>query len=163
MKGFTLLETILAMTIISAVSVASVYMLYLSLNLRDLTLATTKTEESLRVFNLAIRNATLGAISISGGGDALFLRGKSECWSFVYDSGFRNVRYSKISQPDCNPDPSPLNIFFPTSTKINSLVFRFTPLSTGGRQVSVNGQMQTILPFDVYQTDFSNSYVNLVD
>lgn len=163
MKGFSLLETLLAMTIVSVISVAAVYMLFLSLNLRDLTLTTTKTQESLRVFDRALREAVIGAKTVSGGGNSLFLNTDSQCWSFVYDAVSKNVKYSKITQTNCVVDPSPTNLFFPTTTKINSLTFSILPLSSGGRQIVMSGTVQTTLPFDVYSTSFSNTYINLID
>lgn len=163
MKGFTLLETLLAMTIISVISVAAVYMLFLSLNLRDLTLTTTKTQESLRVFDRAFREAATGASSVAGGGGSIFLKTSSVCWSFVYDPLIKNLKYSKTTQANCVSNPTPQNLFFATTSKINSLSFTIAPLSTGGRQIIVNGTIETKLPFDVYTTSFSNTYINLID
>ncbi len=163
MKGFTLFETLLAMTIVSLVSITSVYILFLSLNLRDLTLTTTKTDESVRVFERSFREAVLGAQSISGDTHSIFLRSQSECWSFVYDDGNKNVRYSAKMQSGCTPDINPSDFFFPSSTKIEDISFIVSPISTGGRLVKVNGTIQTILPFDVFQKSFSLSYVNLID
>lgn len=163
MKGFSLLETLLAMTIVSVVSVASVYMLFLSLSLRDLTLTTTKTQESLRVFDRALREAVTGATSVSGSGGSLYLSTASRCWSFAYDSITKNVKYTNLSQVNCSPDPNPTTPFFASPTKINSLSFVITPLSSGGRQIIMNGTMQTTLPFDFFSTSFSNVYLNLID
>lgn len=161
--GFTLLEVLMAVSIISVVSVASIYMLFLSLNLRDLSLSTAKTEESLRVFDRSLREAVIGAQSINGNNTSLFLRSTAECWSFVYDNNLKNIKYTKISQVDCIPDPNPSALFFPNSTKINSFSFFLSNLSTGGRQVSVNAIIQTTLPLDSYLTNFSASYSNLID
>ncbi len=162
-KGFTLLETILAMSIVSLVSVASVNMLFLSLNLRDLTLSTTKTQEAIRVFERLLRQAVLNAQNVSGGGSEIFLRSQGECWSFVYDAANKNMKYSKIVQNGCSPDPNPTDLFFATETKIDSISFAFSPITTGGRIVNVSGSIKTILPFDVYETTFSESFVNLID
>lgn len=162
-NGFTLIEMIIAMTTISIVSVASMYILFLSLNLRDLTLTSSKTEESLRVFDRTLRKASTQALAITGGGSSILIRGKSECWSFAYDAVSQNVKYSKIAQNDCNPDPSPSSLYFPSSTKVTSMNFLVNPLSSGGRQVKVDGTLQTTLPLDVFQTSFSSAYVNLVD
>lgn len=163
MKGFTLIETLIAMTIISLVTVASVYSLFLSLSLRDLTLATNRTEEALRVFDRDLRQAVIGASSITGNASAIYLRSMTECNSFVYDSVLKNIKYTKISQVGCAPDPDPQNLFFPTSTKINSIAFMYFTLATGGRQVNVSGIVETILPFSSFQTSFSNTFTNLVD
>ncbi len=163
MKGFTLLETILSMSIVSLVSVTSIYILFLSLNLRDLTLATTRTEESIRVFEHAVRQGTLGAVSISGNSSSLFLRSANECWSFVYDSSAKNVFYTKTLQVGCITDPNPATLFFPSTTKITSMIFSYSPIATGGNLVRVLGTIQTVLPFDTYETNFSESFVNLID
>jgi len=162
-SGFTLFETLLAMTIVSLVSVTSVYILFLSLNLRDLTLATTQTEESVRIFNRQLREAVIGAQSVTGGSGSIFTRSQTECWSFVYDDLSKNIRYSDLKQEGCTPDPDPSNLFFPSSSKISSIVFTIMDISTGGRLVGVTGTIQTALPFDTYQTTFSESYVNLID
>ncbi len=158
-----MMETLLAMTIVSMVSVTSVYILFFSLNLRDQTLATTKTEESIRVFERSFRQAALGAENISGDANSIFLRSESECWSFVYDSVMKNVKYSKILQEACIPNESPSELFFPTMTNIKTLSFSFSPITTGGNLVSVIGSMETVLPFDSHETTFSDSFVNLVD
>jgi len=163
MRGFTLFETLLAMTIVSIVSVTSVYILFLSLNLRDLTLTTTKTDESVRVFERFLREAVLGAQSISGDNQSIFLRSQSECWSFVYDAVNKNVKYSSKIQSGCIPDPNPSSYFFPLSSKIEAISFLVSPITTGGRLVKVSGTIQTILPFDIFQKTFSLSYVNLID
>ena len=162
-SGFTLFETLLAMTIVSLVSVTSVYILFLSLNLRDLTLTTTKTEESIRVFNRQLKAAVIGAQSVTGGSGSIFTRSETECWSFVYDAVSKNVKYSQIKEGGCTPVPNPSNLFFPSSTKVNSMVFQVSNITTGGRLVGVSGTIQTTLPFDTYQTTFSESYVNLID
>ncbi|EKD53226.1 MAG: hypothetical protein ACD_61C00105G0002 [uncultured bacterium] len=162
-SGFTLFETLLAMTIVSLVSVTSVYILFLSLNLRDLTLATTQTEESMRIFNRQLRQAVIGAKSVTGGSDSIFTRSQTECWSFVYDPLSKNIKYSELKQEGCTPDPDPSTLFFPSSSKINSIAFTISDISTGGRLVGVTGTIQTTLPFDTYQTTFSESYVNLID
>lgn len=163
MKGFTLFETLLAMGIVSLVSVAAVYSLFLSLNLRDLTLATTKIEESLRVFDRSLRRSAVGASSITGSSNSLFLRSQNECWSFVYDAILKNIKYDKTSSPGCSPNQNPQSLFFPSTIKINTLTFVVVPLNTGGRQLNVSGVVEAILPFDSYQTSFANSYINLVD
>ena len=162
-SGFTLVETIISMGIISVISVASVYLLFLSLNLRDLVGATVKTEESLRVFSRILHESVIGAVSISGSGNSIFLRSQNECLSFVYDSNLKNLKYSRIILAGCTPDPNPSALFFPSSTKINTMSFVVTNLTTGGRQVNANGLIKTTLPFDTYETTFSISYVNLVD
>lgn len=163
MRGFTLFETMLAMTIVSLVSVTSIYILFLSLNLRDLTQSTTISEESIRVFERSIREAVLGSQSITGNSGSLFLRSQSICWSFVYDPSILNVKYAKVSQTGCTPDLNPTSLFFPSSSRITALSFSFLPISTGGNLVRVAGTIQTVLPFDVYQTSFSESFVNLID
>ncbi len=163
MKGFTLIETLIAMSIISFVSVASVYSLFLSLSLRDLTLATNRTEEGLRVFDHNLRSAVIGAASITGNSSSIFLRSLTVCNSFVYDANLKNVKYTKIVQAGCAPDPDPQNLFFPSNTKINSLSFLFFNLATGGRQVNASGIVETVLPFSSYLTSFSSSFTNLVD
>ncbi|HCQ31190.1 TPA: hypothetical protein DIU27_02270 [Candidatus Collierbacteria bacterium] len=161
--GFTLFETLLAMTIVSFVSVTSIYILFLSLNLRDLTLSTTKTQESIRVFERSFRKAVLGAQSISGDSDSIFLRSQNECWSFMYDSVNKNLKYTVNSQIGCTPDPNPVDLFFPDATKIESMSFLISDIASGGRMVKVNGSISVTLPFDKYQTSFSESYVNLID
>jgi prepilin-type N-terminal cleavage/methylation domain-containing protein len=162
-KGFTLFETLLALTIVSFVSVTSIYILFLSLNLRDLTLSTTKTEESLRVFERSFRRAVLGAVSITGDPDSIYLRSQDECWSFEYDGVQKNLKYAMTAQSGCTPNPTPTDLFFPVSTKLESMSFLVYYITTGGRLVKVNGSIRTALPFDVYQTSFSDSFVNLVD
>lgn len=161
--GFTLLETLLAMSVVSFVSITSVYILFLSLNLRDLTLSTTKTQEAIRVFERALRQAVLSAQNVSGGGDSIFLRSQGECWSFVYNSVIKNVKYSKIAQNGCTPNPNPTSLFFASETKIDSIFFAYSPITSGGRMVKVSGSIKTILPLDVYETTFSESFVNLID
>ncbi len=163
MKGFTLFETLLAITIISMVSVTSMYILFLSLNLRDMTLATTKTEESLRIFERAFRQAALGAISVTKGTNSIFFRSSDECWSFLYDTVNKSVKYTKTVQVDCTPDPNPIISFFPASTKVNSLSFSIIPIATGGNLVGMSGTVESTLPLDTYQTSFSKSFVNLMD
>lgn len=161
--GFTLLETLLAMSIVSFVSITSVYILFLSLNLRDLTLSTTKTQEAIRVFERALRQAVLSAQNVSGGGSSIFLRSQNECWSFVYDSVIKNVKYSKIVQSGCTPNPNPNSLFFAPETKIDAVSFAYSPITSGGRVVKISGSIKTTLPLDVYETTFSESFVNLID
>src|SRR5512138_2610851 len=122
-SGFTLFETLLAMAIISVISVASIYMLYLSLNLRDLSLGSARTEEALRIFDRTLRNAALNSKTITGGGTSLFLTSPSTCWSFVYDSISKNIKYAKISQAGCTPTQNPGTGFFPSTVKITALNF----------------------------------------
>lgn len=161
--GFTLLETLIATSIISIVSLASVYMLFLSLSLRDMTSTTAKTEESMRVLDRSLRQAITGAQAITGSGTELFLRSAAECWSFVYDGNIKNIKYAKISQIGCSADTNPTELFFPESTKVNDMSFTYGSLATGGRHVRVTTVLETVLPFDSYASSFSNSYVNLVD
>lgn len=162
-SGFTLLETIVAMTVVSLVSVTSVYILFLSLNLRDMTLTTTKTQEAIRVFERSFREAALGAISVTEGTNSLFLRSAERCWSFVYDPLAKNVKYTRTIQVGCVPDSNPVNLFFPSSIKISAMAFSVRSISTGGKLVEMTGTVQTVMPFDTYQTDISEAFVNLMD
>jgi len=162
-NGFTILELLIAISIFSVVSVASVWLIFSSLSLRDQTLAATRTQEQLRVFSHTLRGAIQNASVVSGGGNTLQLVSLNECWSFIYDDMLRNVRYSKTTGAGCSPDPVPDSPFFLTTSQLLSLSFTITPLSTGGRQVSVNGEMRTILPFDDFQMSFNDSFTNLID
>lgn len=162
-KGFTLIEIVIAIATVSIVSVATMYILFLSLSLRDLTLTSTRTEESLRIFDRYLRLSVLDALAITGGGNTLYLQGESECWSFVYDSVDQNLKYAKTTQTGCTPETNPATLFFPSSTKTTSMNFLITPLSSGGRQVKIDGTLKTTLPLDVYETNFSGVYINLVD
>lgn len=163
MKGFTLLETLIAMTIISLISVTSVYILFLSLNLRDLTMATIRTEEALRVLNRTMRQAVLNAEDISGSNNTLYTSSANECWSFLFDAGNKTIKYARVNQSGCTPPLNPTSSFFPGTIQVSSFSYIITPILTGGRQVKVAGTVQSILPFDTYQTDFSSTYINMID
>ena len=161
--GFTLVELIMSLGIISVISVASVYTIFLSLNLRDLTLATTELEDSTRTFNHYMRRAVLGSKSITGGGNSLFLSSQDRCFSFVFDAGSQNIRFAEINESGCSPNLNPSNLFFPDSTRVEFFTFTLFALATGGRQVNTNGSFVTIMPLSSYQTDFSGTYINLID
>ncbi|MBI1872008.1 hypothetical protein HYS10_01170 [Candidatus Collierbacteria bacterium] len=161
--GVSVLEIVITLSILSVVSVASVWLVFTTLSLRDKALATTLTQESLRVFTAKLRLAVLNANVVSGTSTSLLLTSASECWSFVYDSVAQNIRYSQILSSGCTPDPNPSTNFFPTITSIGSITFTINPLATGGRQVTATGVVKTTLPFDNYQTSFADTFTNVVD
>lgn len=161
--GVSVLEIVITLSILSIVSVASVWLVFTTLSLRDKALATTLTQESLRVFVKQLRQAVLNANAVSGTSTSLFLTSASECWSFVYDSAAQNIRYSQILASGCVPNPSPSTNFFPTVSRISSLTFTITSLATGGRQVTTTGVVKTTFPFDSYQTSFADTFTNVVD
>lgn len=163
-SGFTLIEILVAISIFSLLTVASAWMIFSSLSLRDKTLATTTHQEFTRVFLNSFIQATQNAKTITGGGTSLFTQNPTDCWSFVYDSINQDILFTHISVADCTPDPSPSTSFFNSSTtQIQNLIFNIKPLVTGGREVSVNGLMSILLPFDSYQNTFSQTVVNLID
>ena len=162
-KGFTLLELVIATGIFSMISVASVWMLFLSLNLRDLSSATIRTEESLRIFNQTFRLASLNASTVTGGGTALLLKSAGECWSFLYDQNLKNIKFDHVSQSGCVPNPSPTSLFFPSQTVVDNFSFSITSLPTGGRQISALGSLTTFLPFNSYSETFQATVTNVID
>lgn len=162
-NGFTVLELLLAVSVFSLISVASVSLVFSGLNIRDQARASLKTQEQLRVFSQTLRAAVVGAKIISGGGGSLLITGSDVCWSFIHDGGIKNIRFSKVVGVGCIPDPSPQSLFFPYPSQIQSFAFALAPLPTGGRQVAVDGNLKVILPFDDYEVDFSDTFTNLID
>lgn len=156
-------EVVITLGILSVVSIASVWLIFTTLNLRDQALATTQTNESLRVFMKTLRQATMGATVVTGSATTLFLTAPSECWSFVYDAAAKSVRYAQSLTSGCTPDLNPATSFFSSVTQVPALTFMVIPLATGGRQVVVTGVVNTILPFENYQADFTNTFTNVVD
>lgn len=161
--GATLLETLIAIGIFSLLSVAATWLVFSSVNLRDATLATTRTIESLRVFNHTLRQAVTGAQTVTHTPTTLNLFSSANCWSFAYSALQNNLLYDHTTTPGCVPNPNPTTLFFPTSTQLTNFSFSVYPLATGGRQVIVASDIQTVLPFSDYQTSFSQTIVNLVD
>lgn len=162
-SGFTVIELLLAISIFSVISVAALYMVFSSLSLRDQTLASTRVQEQLRVLTHNLRVAVQNSSAVSGGGNSLLLTSAEKCWSFVYDINSKNLKYSTVENPGCTPDPSPSTNFFPPTTQITTWNFSINPLPTGGRQISVSGNLKSTLPFDTYQLTFSDTYTNLID
>ncbi|MFZ2201873.1 MAG: prepilin-type N-terminal cleavage/methylation domain-containing protein [Microgenomates group bacterium] len=161
--GVSMLEVIITLSIMSIVSVASVWLVFTTLSLRDLVLATTATSESLRVLSWTLSRAIRGASVVSGSATSLLITSADECWSFVYDSDLKNLRYAKMMAAGCAPNPSPSELFFPSYSQITNFSFLVAPLPTGGRQVTASGVMNTILPFENYQTSFGDTFTNVVD
>jgi len=158
-----MIEVVVSLGILSVVSAASVWLVFTTLALRDQALATTTTTESLRIFSRTIYRAVANASVVSGTSTSLLLTSANECWSFVYDSNAKNIRYSQISAASCTPNPNPVTSFFPSYSQIENMTFNVTPLSTGGRQVTAAGVINTVLPFANYQTNFSNTVTNVID
>lgn len=158
-----MLEVIITLGIMSIVSVASVWLVFTTLALRDLTLATTSTSEALRVFSWTLSRAVRNATVVSGSATTLLLTGADECWSFVYDDVAKNVRYAKTTAIGCSPNPAPSELFFSSYSQLTNFTFSINPLSTGGRQVTAMGAINTILPFENYQTSFSDTFTNVID
>jgi len=161
--GFTMIELLIAMSIFSIISVSAVYLVFSSLSLRDQTLAAIRTQEQLRVFSHTLRGAIQNSPIVTGGGDTLSLTSSTVCWSFVYDSALEILRYAKTLGAGCAPEPIPPTAFFSPTSHLNELTFTITPLSTGGRQVSVEGNISVVLPFDDYDVDFKDTFTNLID
>lgn len=158
-----MLEVIITLGIMSIVSVASVWLVFTTLALRDLTLATTSTSEALRVFSWTLSHSVRGATVVSGSATTLLLTGVNECWSFVYDDVAKNIRYAKTLAIGCSPNPVPSELFFPSYSQLTNFSFSVNPLPTGGRQVTAMGAINTILPFENYQTSFSDTFTNVID
>lgn len=161
--GVSMLEVIITLSIMSIVSVASVWLVFTTLSLRDLALATTATSESLRVLSTTLSRAVRSASVISGSPNSLLITSVDECWSFVYDGDLKNIRYAKTLATGCAPNPNPGELFFPSYSQLTSFSISVAPLPTGGRQVTVGGVINTILPFENYQTSFLDTFTNVVD
>lgn len=161
--GISMLEVVISLGILSVVSVASVWLVFTTLSLRDQTLATTSTSESLRIFSRTLSRAIQNANVVSGTSDSLLLTSAAECWSFVYDSVAKNVRFAQTLASGCTPNPNPGTLFFPSYSQITNLIIVVTPLVTGGRQVTTTGVIDTVMPFSNYQVNFSNTYFNTID
>lgn len=162
-NAFTLVELLISMGIFSVISVASVWLVFLSLSLRDLSSATSKTEESLRIFNHTFRQASQNASSVSGGGNSILMKTATECWSFVYDGTVKKIKYDHTIVAGCNPNPTPTNLFFPTMIVVDNFVFNVSPLSTGGRQINATGKITSVLPFNSFSENFSATVANVID
>lgn len=161
--GVSTLEVIITLSILSVVSVASVWLVFTTLSLRDQVLATTTTAESLRVFSHILSGGIQKAAVISSTPTTLFLTSANECWSFIYDSNVKNIYYSQSKASGCTPNLTPSTLFFPSYSEISSFNFQLTNLATGGRQVTASGVINTILPFGNYLTNFTDTFTNLVD
>lgn len=161
--GTSMLEVIITLGVMSVISVASVWLVFTTLALRDQALATTTTTESLRVFSKTLAKAIQNASVVSGTATSLLLTSENECWSFVYDSVYKNIRYSQILASGCTPNPNPAALFFPSYSEISSFTFSVVSLSTGGRQVFASGVINTIFPFENYQASFSDTFTNVID
>ena len=161
--GVSMLEVVITLSIMSIVSVASVWLVFTTLSLRDLVLATTATSESLRVLSHALSRAVRGASVVGGSPTSLLITSVDECWSFVYDAGVKNLRYAKTMAAGCVPNPNPSELFFPSYSQLTNFSFLVAALPTGGRQVTASGVMNTILPFENYETSFSDTFTNVVD
>ncbi len=161
--GVSMLEVIISLSILSVISVASVWLVFTTLSLRDSALATTTTTESLRVFSRTISKAVQNASVVGGTGSSLLLTSASECWSFVYDSIYKNIRYSQILASGCTPNLTPTTLFFPSYSEITSFTFSVTPLPNGGRQIFASGVINTIFPFENYQISFADTFTNVID
>ncbi|OGD69805.1 hypothetical protein A3A84_01975 [Candidatus Collierbacteria bacterium RIFCSPLOWO2_01_FULL_50_23] len=161
--GTSMLEVIITLSIMSVISVASVWLVFTTLSLRDQVLATTTTTESLRVFSRTLTRAIQNTSVVGGSSSSLLLTSAAECWSFVYDSISKNVRYSQTLASGCTPNPDPTILFFPSYSEISAFNFSVASLATGGRQVTVSGVINTIFPFENYQTSFSDTFTNVID
>lgn len=162
-SGISVIEVTISLGILSIISTASVWLIFTSLSLRDQALATTRTNESLRVLFHTLRSSIQKASVVSGSSNSLLLTSASECHSFVYDQTAQNLRYARSTIPGCAPDPNPSTLFFPPTVKLTASTFSVTPLVTGGRQVNVSGTIQTILPFNNYLTSYNETFTNLID
>ncbi len=158
-----MLEVIITLSIMSIVSVASVWLVFTTLSLRDLTLATISTSEALRVFSSTLSRAVRSATVVSSTPSSLLLTSESECWSFVYDEAAKNLRYAKAAAAGCSPNLAPSDLFFSSYSQLSSFSFSVNPLPTGGRQITAIGAINTILPFENYQTSFSDTFTNVID
>lgn len=161
--GVTLLEVLISIAIFSVISVAATWLVFSSLNLRDQTLATTRTIESLRVFSHTFRTSVLGARTLTFTPTTLTLLSPSDCWSFFYSAATATLLYDHQTTPGCVPTANPSLSFFPAATQITNFSFVIHPLATGGRQVIASGDITTVLPFSSYQTTFAETVVNLID
>lgn len=161
--GISTLEVIITLSILSVISVASVWLVFSTLSLRDQALATTTTSESLRIFSRSVAKAVQNASVITTSGTSLLTTSANECWSFIYDSNTQKIYYSQVLAAGCSPNLSPTDSFFPSYSQIPSFTVLISPMSTGGRQVSISGVINTILPFDNYQTVFSETFANVID
>jgi len=161
--GISTLEVIITLSIMSVISVASVWLVFTTLSLRDQVLATTTTAESLRVFSHSLSSGIQKASVVSSSPTTLFLTSANECWSFIYDSSVKNIYYASSMASGCTPNLSPNLLFFPSNTQVTSFTFQLNPLSTGGRQITASGVVNTILPFGNYLINFSDTFTNLVD
>ncbi len=159
----SMLEVIITLSIMSIVSVASVWLVFTTLALRDLTLATTSTSESLRVFSSTLARAVRNAAGVSSSPSSLFLTSADECWSFVFDESAKVLRYNQTTSVGCTPDPSPSESFFSSYSQISNFTFSVSALPTGGRQITAIGTVTTILPFENYQTSFLETFTNVID
>lgn len=162
-NGFTILELIIAMGIFSIISVASVWLVFLNMSLRDLSSASVKTEEALRIFNHSIQQAVQNASAIAFENNTLLLKSPTDCWSFNYDSFQKKLKYDHLKQTECNPNPNPTTLFFADSNTVDNLVFTVSPLSTGGKQITATGSLSTILPFNSYIQPFTFTVISLID
>jgi prepilin-type N-terminal cleavage/methylation domain-containing protein len=162
-SGFSLIELLLAISVFSVVSVAAMSMLFSSLSLRDQTIASSQTEEAIRVFNHSLGRAGRNAQTVAGGGSSLYIVNSQECWSFVWNPVSRSLLYDHTMAAGCSPNTAPTISFFPTNITVNSIDFIIKSLPSGGREIYVSGDMTAWRPFSNYQTDFDLTIVGLVD
>lgn len=161
-EGFTLIEILVGMAGVAAISVTIAGMVFNALSWQDRIRAEDKTNEGIRVFSRVLRQEVESALSVTSFGNEIRITGEDECFSFGWEQAGQRLNYQKVSGVGCAPADPAVSWFGP-EVVVSNFAVTLRPLGTGGREVSVDLEISNNLPLGNFEKGLKITAVNLVD
>jgi len=162
-RGFTLLEILVAIAVMSVIGVVTTAMLFSALSWRDKLLAMEQVEESNRVIRRMMERAVGEAEEIEVENNTLRTSKTGECWSFSWQDVTEELTYSHDQTVDCVPEVDPAGELLPQVVRVRDFEIKMRELSSEGKEVYWKMEISVTRPLGSYETEFEQTVINFVD
>lgn len=164
-KGFTIIESVVALAGVAVLALISMAFLFSILSQRDQAVAEAiVTEQPEIVFPILGRVIKAAKeIAVEDDGRRLKTTQEEECFTFVWDQAQQIIFFGRQGGPTCVPPEQATVRLTPNTAKVTSLQFQLLEPGESGKSVRLDMDVAVYRPFWQTNQHFSQVFVNVTD